>query len=77
MSLADKNEKIEEKVVASYQKIEQNTVSAYKKIEQSAVEGFDKVSNQFVKKLFSKDGESIEATKARLKENAQKQGGQK
>lgn len=60
-------EKIEEAVVGGYKKIEDAVVTGYKKIEDGVVEGFNKVSDKFVEKLFTKDGESVEETKARLR----------
>ncbi|MCH4168881.1 MAG: hypothetical protein LKF42_06495 [Streptococcaceae bacterium] len=75
MSLADKNKKIEEKVVGTYKKIEDSTVGTYKKVEKGAVEGFEKVTDHFVEKLFKKDGESLDEAKKRLKQNEEEQGG--
>jgi len=60
-------EKIERGVVSGYQKIEDAVVGGYKKIEEGAVEGFNKVSDMFIEKLFSKEGESLEETKKRLR----------
>ena len=64
--LEDGLEKIEDAVVGGYKKIENAVVGGYKKIEEGAVEGFNKVSDKFIEKLFSKEGESTEETKARL-----------
>lgn len=50
------NEKIAEKVVQTYQKIENTVVGGYTKIE-----------DIFVDRYLTKDGESIEEAKARLK----------
>ena len=60
------NEKIADAVVGGYKKIENGVVGGYKKIETGAVEGFGKVVDKCVEKLFAKDGESVEAAKARL-----------
>lgn len=60
------NEKIAEGVTKGYKKIEDGVVSGYKKIEDGVVEGFNKVSDKFVKKLFTKDGETVEEAKERL-----------
>ena len=60
---------IEEGVVGTYQKIEDAVVSGYKKVEESAVTGFKKVSDKLVEKLFSREGETVEETKARLSRN--------
>lgn len=61
------NEKIAESVVNGYKKIETGVVDGYKKIETGVVEGFGKVTDKCVEKLFSKDGESVEDTKERLR----------
>ena len=59
-------ETIEENVVDTYRKIEDGVVGGYKKVEQGAVSGFRKVSDFFVKKLFSREGETVEETRKRL-----------
>ena len=58
--------KVEESVVGTYQKIEDGVVSGYRKIEDGAVNGFRKVSDWFIKKLFSRKGETVEETRKRL-----------
>ena len=55
-----------EKFADKLQKIEDNVVGTYKKIENGAVEGFSKVSDGFIDKFFSKEGETVEETKARM-----------
>ena len=60
-------EKIAEAVVEGYKKIEDGVVGGYKKIEDGVVEGFNEVSDVCIEKLFSKDGETVEETKERLK----------
>ena len=59
-------EAIEEGVVGGYKKIENTVVSGYKKVETGAVNGFRKVSDFFIKKLFSREGETVEETRERL-----------
>ena len=59
-------EAIEEGVVGSYKKIENTVVTGYKKVEHGAVNGFRKVSDFFIKKLFSRKGETVEETRERL-----------
>lgn len=61
------NEKIAQAVAEGYKKIEDGVVSGYKKIEEGVVEGFEKVSDKFVEKLFTREGESVEDAKARLR----------
>ena len=58
---------IEEGVVGTYEKIEDTVVSGYKKIEEGAVSGFQKLTDKFVEKLFSREGETVEETKDRLR----------
>ena len=58
--------KVEDSVVGTYQKIESGVVGGYKKVEQGAVTGFRKVSDFFIKKLFSREGETVEETRKRL-----------
>ena len=58
--------KVEDSVVGTYQKIEDGVVGGYKKVENSAVNGFRKVSDFFIKKLFSRKGETVEETRKRL-----------
>lgn len=60
-------EGIEKGVVSGYQKIEDAVVGGYKKIEEGVVEGFNRVSDKFIEKLFTKEGESVEEAKARLR----------
>lgn len=58
--------KVEDSVVGTYQKIEDGVVGCYQKIESGAVNGFHKVSDFFIKKLFSRKGETVEETRKRL-----------
>ena len=57
---------IEDGVVGTYQKIEDGVVGGYQKIESGAVTGFRKVSDFFIKKFFSRKGETVEETRKRL-----------
>ena len=58
---------VEETVVGTYRKIEDGMVSGYKKVEAGAVNGFRKVSDFFIRKLFSRKGETVEETRERLR----------
>ena len=58
--------KVEDSVVDTYRKIENCVVGGYQKIEDGAVKGFRKVSDFFIKKLFSRKGETVEETRERL-----------
>lgn len=66
MKLADMNEKIAATLVEGYQKIEDGVVNGYKKMESGVVDGFNKVNDKLIEKLFAKEGETAEETKARL-----------
>ena len=62
------NEKIAEAVTDGYKKIEKGVVDGYKKIEQGVVDGYTKLEDKFVDAYLTKDGETVEEAKARLKE---------
>ena len=57
---------IESGVVNTYEKIENGVVGGYQKIESGAVTGFRKVSDSFIRKFFSRKGETVEQTRERL-----------
>ena len=59
--------KVEDSVVGTYQKIEDGVVGGYQKIEDGAVSCFRKVSDFFIRKFFSRKGESVEETRKRLR----------
>lgn len=61
------NEKIAEAVTGGYKKIEKGVVGGYKKIEQGVVSGYTKIEDKFVDAYLTKDGETVEEAKARLK----------
>ncbi|MDD3369833.1 MAG: hypothetical protein PHP50_13290 [Lachnospiraceae bacterium] len=56
------------KLIAMNRKIEEKVVGGYKKIENGAVGGFNKVADKFVDNYLTREGESIEGARARLKE---------
>lgn len=60
MSLIETNEKISEMVIDTYNKTEKTAINTY-----------NKVSDFFINKFFTKDNESVEQAKARLKQSAQ------
>ena len=62
------NEKIAEAVTGGYKKIEKGVVDGYKKIEQGVVGSYTKIEDKFVDAYLTKDGETVEEAKARLKE---------
>ena len=57
---------LEDNVVGTYQKIEDGVVGGYQKIEDSAVNGFRRICDWFIRKLFSRKGETVEETRKRL-----------
>lgn len=61
------NEKIAEAVIGGYRKIEKGVVDGYKKIEQGVVGGYTKIEDKFVDAYLTKDGETVEEAKERLK----------
>lgn len=61
------NEKIAEAVTDGYKKIEKGVVEGYKKIEQGVVSGYTKLEDKFVDAYLTKDGETVEEAKERLR----------
>lgn len=61
------NEKIAETVVGGYKKIEKGVVEGFAKIEKGVVEGYTKIEDKFVDAYLTKDGETVEEAKKRLK----------
>lgn len=61
------NEKIAEAVVDGYKKIEKGVVTGYKKVEDSVVEGYGKVEDRFIAQFLTRENETLEEAKARLK----------
>ena len=66
------NKKIAEAVTGGYKKIEKGVVDGYKKIEQGVVNGYTKIEDKFIDTYLTKDGETVEEAKARLKEKDKK-----
>lgn len=64
------NEKIAETVVDGYKKIEKGVVDGYKKIEQGVVSGYTKIEDKFVDTYLTRDGETVEQAKERLKKES-------
>lgn len=61
------NEKIAEAVTGGYKKIEKGVVDGYKKIEKGVTQGYAKIEDRFVDAYLTKEGETVEEAKARLK----------
>lgn len=62
-------EKQAEVVTDGYKKIEKGVVEGYKKIEKGVVEGYTKIEDKFIDNYLTKDGETVEEAKKRLKNN--------
>ena len=65
--LVETNQKIAETVTKGYKKLETGVVEGYQKIEETAVNGFTKIEDKFVDHFLTRDGESVEEAKERLK----------
>lgn len=55
------------KIVEVNEKIADTVVGGYKKIEQGVVKGYTKIEDKFVETYLTKDGETVEEAKERLK----------
>ena len=61
------NQKIAEAVVEGYKKVEDAVVGGYKKVEGTVVGAYTKIEDKFVDQYLTKDCETVEEAKARLK----------
>ncbi len=59
------------KIVDANKKIENTVVGGYKKIENKVVDTYTKIEDKFVDKYLTKDGETVEDAKKRLKREEQ------
>ncbi len=55
------------KIVKANEKIAKKVIGVYKKVEDSVAGGYSKIEDSFVDKYLTKDGETVEEAKARLK----------
>ena len=55
------------KLVKANQKIAQTVVEGYKRVEDAVVSGYRKIEDKFVDQFLTRDGETVEEAKARLK----------
>lgn len=55
------------KLVSANEKITDVVVGTYKKIETGVVKGYTKIEDKFVDEFLTKDGETVEEAKKRLK----------
>lgn len=60
-------DKMADTVTDGYKKIEKGVVDGYKKIEKGVVDGYTKLEDKFVDAYLTKEGETVEKAKARLK----------
>lgn len=67
--IVNATEKMAEGVKDGYKKIEKGVVDGYKKIEQGVVEGYTRIEDKFVDRYLTRDGETVEQAKERLKNN--------
>ncbi len=56
------------KIIKANEKIAEAVTVGYKKIEKGVVDGYTKIEDKFVDTYLTKDGETVEEAKARLKE---------
>ena len=69
--IVEVTEQISEAVTGGYKKIEKGVVDGYKKIEQGVTAGYTKIEDKFVEAYLTKDGETVEEAKARLKKESE------
>lgn len=55
------------KLVKANEKIAESVVGVFEKIERGVTEGYSKIEDAFVDRYLTKDGESVEEAKQRLK----------
>ncbi len=60
------------RIVKANEKITGGVVGVYKKVENAVVGGYSKIEDNFVDRFLTKEGETVEAAKARLKEDNKK-----
>ncbi|MBE7045132.1 MAG: hypothetical protein E7397_06340 [Ruminococcaceae bacterium] len=65
--LVEINQKIAEGVTEGFEKISDAVVEGYQKIETGVVEGYAKIEDCFVERYLTKDGESVEEAKKRIR----------
>ena len=65
--IIDTVEKISETVTEGYKKIEDTVVGGYKKVENTVTGGYKSIEDKFVDQYLTKEGETVEEAKARLK----------
>ncbi len=59
------------KLTDVYQKIEDTVVSSYQKVEDTVVSGYTRVEDAFADRYLTREGETVEQAKERLKKEQQ------
>ena len=62
------NDKLAKTVTGGYKKIETGVVKGYRKIEDGAVSGYTKLEDKFIDQFLTREGETVEEARIRLKE---------
>ncbi len=60
------------KIVKAVDKISDTVTEAYKSVENTVVKGYTKIEDNFVDRYLTKDGETVEQAKERLKKQNDK-----
>lgn len=61
------SKELSEKLSAGFKTIEDGVVGGYKKIETGVVSGYTKIEDTFIGQFLTKEGETVEEAKIRLK----------
>lgn len=67
--LVKANEKIAQGLTSGFKKVQDGVVDGYKSIESAVVSGYTKIEDGFVERYLTRDGETVEKAKERLKSN--------
>ncbi len=60
------------KIVKGTEKVAEAAVKTYQKVETAVVDGYTKIEDRFVGRYFTKEGETVEEAKERLKKETKK-----
>ena len=71
--LTEANEKIAGTITTGFKKMSDGVADGFNKMSEGVVKGYTKVEDAFVGKLFTKEGETVEEAKARMKQAAEEQ----
>ncbi len=63
--------KIADGVTEGYKKIETGVIDGYKKIEKGVVDGYTKIEDKFIDQFLTREGETVEEAKIRLKKKTE------